>query len=147
MSHLFTRQFSCVRFWPVLKSKKHANLLKSLCRHRYYIGAVCLFCFFWFFWTQTRKTDGILIKKKRIPCVFSNISIVGISVSLPVAVNNLVPASQVRFQQFRVTERFCVEGSNKRSDGGLSKAAKRSDGGQQWERGAHKWISLGPRIS
>jgi len=25
-------------------------------------------------------------------------------------------ASQVRFQQFRVTERFCVEGSNKRSD-------------------------------
>jgi len=31
-------------------------------------------------------------------------------------INNPVPAIQVRFQQFRVTERFCVEGSNKRSD-------------------------------
>jgi len=50
----------------------------------------------------------------------SNISIVAISVGLPVAVNNPVPASQVRFQQFRVIERFCVEGSNKRSDRGHS---------------------------
>jgi len=33
-----------------------------------------------------------------------------------VEINNPVPANQVRFQQFRVTERFCVEGSNKRSD-------------------------------
>jgi len=39
----------------------------------------------------------------------SNISIVAISVGLPVAVNNPVPASQVGFQQFRATERFCVE--------------------------------------
>jgi len=31
----------------------------------------------------------------------SNISIVAISVGLPVAVNNPVPASQVRFQPFR----------------------------------------------
>jgi len=31
----------------------------------------------------------------------SNISIVAISVCLPVAVNNLVPASQVGFQKFR----------------------------------------------
>jgi len=31
---------------------------------------------------------------------------------------NPVPVSQVRFQQFRVIERFCVEGSNKRSDRG-----------------------------
>jgi len=45
---------------------------------------------------------------------------VWISVGLPVAVNNPVPASQVRLQQFRVIERFCVEGSNKRSDRGLS---------------------------
>jgi len=34
-------------------------------------------------------------------------------VGLPVAVNNPVPGSQVRFQQFRVIERFCIEGSNK----------------------------------
>ena len=33
---------------------------------------------------------------------------------------NPVPTSQVRFQQFRVIERFCVEGSNKRSDRGHS---------------------------
>jgi len=31
----------------------------------------------------------------------SNISIVAIAVGLPVAVNNPVPASQVRLQQFR----------------------------------------------
>jgi len=47
----------------------------------------------------------------------SNISIVVISVSLPVAVNP-VPASQVRFQQIRAIERFCVEGNYKRSDCG-----------------------------
>jgi len=39
----------------------------------------------------------------------SNISIVAISVCLPVAVNNPVPDSQVGFQQFRAIERFCVE--------------------------------------
>ena len=43
-----------------------------------------------------------------------------ISVGLPVAVNNSVPASQVRFQQIRAIERLCVEGSNKRSDRGHS---------------------------
>jgi len=37
---------------------------------------------------------------------------------LPVEINNRVPAGQARFQQFRVTERFCVESSNKRGDGG-----------------------------
>jgi len=61
----------------------------------------------------------ILIKKRR-PCVLSNISIAAISVGLLVAVNNPVLASQVGFHQFRVTERFCVEGSNKRSDRGRS---------------------------
>jgi len=50
----------------------------------------------------------------------SNISVVAISVDLPVAVNNPVPASQVGFPQFRATERFCIEGSNKRSDRGHS---------------------------
>jgi len=44
----------------------------------------------------------------------SNISIVAISVGLLAAVNNPVPASQVGFQQFRVIERICVEGNNKR---------------------------------
>jgi len=48
----------------------------------------------------------------------SNISIVAISVGLPVAVNNPVPARQAGFQQFRAIERFCVEGSNKYSDRG-----------------------------
>ena len=43
-----------------------------------------------------------------------------ISVGLPVAANNPVPASQVGFQQFRAIERFCVEGSSKRSDRGHS---------------------------
>ena len=42
------------------------------------------------------------------------------SVDLPAKINNPVPSIQVRFQQFRVTERFCVEGSNKRSDCGHS---------------------------
>jgi len=37
-----------------------------------------------------------------------------ILVGLPVAVNNTVSASQAGHQQFRATERFCVEGSNKR---------------------------------
>jgi len=45
---------------------------------------------------------------------------VAISVGLPVAVNNPVHASQVGFQQIRTIERFCVEGSNKRSDRGHS---------------------------
>jgi len=39
-------------------------------------------------------------------------------VGLPAKIDNPVPVSQVRFQQFRVVERFYVEGSNKRSDRG-----------------------------
>jgi len=39
-------------------------------------------------------------------------------VGLPAKIGNPVPASQVRFQQFRAIERFCVEGSTKRSDRG-----------------------------
>ena len=72
---------------------------------------------FVFFAIQTRKPTCDSYKK-RIPCVVSNISIVAISVGLPVAVNNPVPASQVGFQQFRAIQRFYVEGSNKRSDRG-----------------------------
>ena len=70
-----------------------------------------------FFSTQIRKHRCASYTKCR-PCVVSNISIVAISVGLPVAVNNPVPVSQVQFQQFRVIERFCVEGSNKRSERG-----------------------------
>jgi len=33
------------------------------------------------------------------------------SAGLPAKFNNSVPASQVRFQQFPVIDRFCVEGS------------------------------------
>jgi len=58
--------------------------------------------------------------RKRRPCVLLNISIAAISVGLPVAVNNPVPASQVGFQQIRAIQHFCVEGSNKRSDRGHS---------------------------
>jgi len=50
----------------------------------------------------------------------SNIPAAAISVGLPVAVYNPVFASQVEFEQFRAIERFCVEGSNKRSDRGQS---------------------------
>jgi len=38
------------------------------------------------------------------------------SVGFPAKIDNPAPASQVRFQQSPVIERFCVEGSNKRSD-------------------------------
>ena len=52
------------------------------------------------FLTHIRKNICNSYKKRR-PCVLSNISIVAISVGLPVTVNNPVPASQVGFQQFR----------------------------------------------
>ena len=77
-------------------------------------GAVCLS-----FLTQIRKKRCDSYKNRR-PCVLSNISFMAISVGLPVSVNNPVPASQVGFQQFRAIQRFCVEGSNKRSDRGHS---------------------------
>jgi len=38
------------------------------------------------------------------------------SVGLPTQINSPAPSSRIRFQQFRVIERF--EGSNKRSDCG-----------------------------
>ena len=49
----------------------------------------------------------------------SNISIVVVSDGLPVAVNP-VRVSLVGFQQIRVIQRFCVKGTNKRSDRGHS---------------------------
>jgi len=75
---------------------------------------------FVFFCNKDKKNRCDSYKKKRRPCALSHISIVAISVSLPLAVNNPVPTSQVGFQQFRAIERFSVEGSNKRSDRGHS---------------------------
>jgi len=72
-----------------------------------------------FFGTQIRKNRCDSCKKRRL-CVLSNISIVAISVGLFVAADNPVPASQLGFQQFRAIQRFCVEGTNKRSDRGRS---------------------------
>ena len=54
-----------------------------------------------FFFNTDKKIDVIVIKKRSRPCVLSNISIVAISVGLPVTVNNPVPVSHVGFQQFR----------------------------------------------
>ena len=60
-------------------------------------------CSVFVFCNTDKKTQ---MYKKRRPCVVSNISIVAISVGLPVAVNNPVPASQVGFQQFRAINAF-----------------------------------------
>ena len=54
-----------------------------------------------FVFFEIGKTKNCDSHKKRRSCVLSNISIVAISVGLPVAVNNPVPASQVGFQQSR----------------------------------------------
>jgi len=58
-----------------------------------------------------------IIKKKRshVFCQILNRDVFG---WFPAKINNLVPASQARFPQFRVIKRFCIEGSNKRSDHG-----------------------------
>jgi len=50
-------------------------------------------------------------------CFVKNLTVT-FSVGSPVEINNRVPANQARFPQFRVSERFCVESSNKRSDHG-----------------------------
>jgi len=50
-------------------------------------------------------------------CLVKNVTVM-FSVGSPVEINNPVPASQARFPQFRVIERFCVESSNKRSGRG-----------------------------
>ena len=113
--------------------------------------------------TQIRKNRCDSYKKRR-PCVLSNISIMTISVGLHVAVNNPGLGSLVWFQQYRAIERFCAEGSNKRSDRGdssddiqflLTVLSERHFrifanrltlsifSSQQWVRGPHKWISLG----
>ena len=77
-------------------------------------------CSVFLFFFNTDEKNRCDSYKKRRPCVLSNFSIVAFSGGLPVEVNNPVPASTARFQQFRVIERFCVEGSNKRSDHGHS---------------------------
>ena len=68
-------------------------------------------------WSTDKKNRCEAYKKSR-PCALSNILTVAFWVGLPVEMSNSVPASQVvlRFQLFRVIDRFCVEGRNKRSD-------------------------------
>jgi len=117
---------------------------------------VCLF------FSNTDEKNRCDSYKKRRPCGLSKFSIVGISVGLLVAVNNPVPASHARFQQFRVIERFCVEGSNKRSDRGHSSNDLEFFTDRTFRAsfldlrklinafhfvGPHKWTGLGPRIS
>jgi len=51
-------------------------------------------------------------------CFFNYVTVT-FSIGLPAKiVVYLVPASQVRFLQFHVIERFCFKGSNKRIDRG-----------------------------
>ena len=50
-------------------------------------------------------------------CCVKNVTM-AFPVNLPGKIDHPVPTSQVRFQQFRVIERFYVEGCNKRSDRG-----------------------------
>jgi len=52
-------------------------------------------------------------------CCVKNLTVT-FAVGLPAKIDKPVTASQVRFQQFCVTERFYFEGSNKRSDRGHS---------------------------
>jgi len=66
-----------------------------------------------FFHHKYEKTDVKLIKKASHVFWSNNYDI---SVGLPVEINNPVPVSHVRFQQFHVIECLCIEGSNKRSD-------------------------------
>jgi len=73
---------------------------------------ICAWCLF--FLAQIRKTRGATYEN--VGHVLCKISNRDISVGLPAKIDDLVPASQVRLQQFRVHERFWVEGSNKRSD-------------------------------
>ena len=50
-----------------------------------------------------------LFYEKRRLCVLSNILTVAFPDGLPVEINNPVPASQVRFQKFRIIERSFIE--------------------------------------
>jgi len=69
---------------------------------------------------NTAKKKQMLNLWKTLAMRFVKHLIVTFSVGLPAKINNPVPASQVRFQQFRVIKRFCVEGSNKDSERGHS---------------------------
>jgi len=66
--------------------------------------------------TDEKKYMSILQNKKAM-CLVKYLT-AAIPVGSPVHIKNPVPASQSRFPQFRVTEGFCVEGSNKRNDRG-----------------------------
>ena len=127
--------------------------------HRF--GAVCLF-----FLTQIRKNRCDSYKKRR-PCVLSNISIVAISVGLPVAVKVLFSPAILDFNKSVQLKAFAsktatsavIEGTPVMIYNFLLTVLSERDfrtfanwftlsifSSQQWERGAHKSISLGPQI-
>jgi len=88
----------CVRFLQPWKAS--CNVVLTLCFKVFMPPLIPYRCSVFIFLKQIRKHRCDSYKKRR-SCVVSNISIGAISVGLPVAVNNPVPASQVRFQQFR----------------------------------------------
>jgi len=100
--------------FEILESPLNREVVLTLCYNDFTPTNICEMCLV--LEHRQDKTDVKLIKNaghffvKRLAKTFS--------VDSPAQINNSVPAIQVRFQQFRVTERFCVEGSNKRSDRG-----------------------------
>ena len=89
----------CVRYLQAWKES--CIVVLTLCFKVFVPPRILYRCsVFVFFAIQIRKHRCDTYKKRR-PCAVSNISVVAISVGLPVAVNNPVPASQVGFQQFR----------------------------------------------
>jgi len=121
-----------------------------------------------FYEHRLEKTDANLQKCR--PCVFSNISTVAFLVGSPLEINNPVPTSPVRFQQFRVNELFVSNVTTSAVIVGHSSNdieflltvlysvnvvifgfrklinAFPFFPHKHWERGPHKWISLGPHI-
>ena len=95
ISKTILRTKACTQLWITVAKLTFTLCFKVFMPLLTHIGAVCLF-----FLTQIRKHRCDSYKKRK-PCIVSNISIVAMSVGLPVAVNNPVAASQVRFQQFR----------------------------------------------
>ena len=80
---------------------KRVATWSSRCASLYAVthSTISVQCVCFDFNTDQKNTYAILLKNVDY-CVLSNISIVAISVGLPVAVNNPVPASQIGFQQF-----------------------------------------------
>ena len=142
------------------KGFRSCRFVSTIVKHPVYRCSVFVFSFFW------HRCDSY---KNRRPCVVSNISTVAISAGLPVAVNNPVPASQVGFQQFPCNLTLLRRRKQQTQWSWALQQWLRSFSwpyfqsvilrfsqidwrfpffsSQQWVKGPHKWISLGPRIS